>query len=87
LSTRPATAPGFLLENIMNKAKMFLSLNPVEAVRYSACALDAYGRLDEAGDSHGENIWLCRGRVFVDEGVVVDNTYYGKRTPPQQVRL
>ena len=64
----------------------FLALSPVVGTRYSGSTLYAYGRLDEHGDTHGEALWVDEaGRVWADEGIVVGNTYHGRRTAPELV--
>jgi hypothetical protein len=66
--------------------QQFLSLKPSKNQKYSVFSLYAYNDLCPAGDSHGEHIWLDDlGRVWVDRGIVVNNTYHGERSKPEQV--
>jgi hypothetical protein len=64
----------------------FLSLKPAEGVRYSVFTLTVCGQLRKHGDTHGAAIWVDhRGRVWADEGVLEENTYYGLRTNPEEL--
>lgn len=66
--------------------ELFLSLRPAEGVRYDVFALLAYNKLREHGDTHGATIWTDkRGRVWVDDGVLEENTYHGERTNPEEL--
>jgi hypothetical protein len=69
--------------NTTNITTAFLALNPVVGVRYSVTAMLAYGKLFEHQDTHGDAIWLSDdGNVWMDEGIVINNTYVGCRSMP-----
>ena len=60
----------------------FLKLNPVRGTEYNQYVLDAYGRLDvQTTDTDGNTLRVSSdGVVEFSTGVVVNNTYRGKRT-------
>lgn len=67
----------------MKTRNEFLQLNPVAGIEYNQYVLGAYGRLDiQDSDTEGNTLRVARdGVVEVSSGVVVNNTYYGRRTP------
>lgn len=68
---------------------LFMALGPTDGQKYTVFTLTTYNRLSEVPrefDSHGPQIWAMMGRVFVDFGIVYNNTYMGERTPPQQIK-